>query len=891
MNESNIMNWHQLSADECLVHYGVEKDIGYSESQIEGLHKQYGLNTLRKEEKESLIMRFLKQFHHVLIYVLLAAALITALLSHWIDTFVILGVVLINALVGLIQEGKAEQALNELKAFLSPTARAIRGGKVKTIEAEKIVPGDIILLKSGDRVPADLRIIEAINLRVDESMLTGESEAVELHSEPIIGDPGLADRTNIGYAGTLVTSGRGQGVVVATGQETELGKIQDMMSGVEELTTPLIRSMNVFSRQLSVVIVIVSLSILGIGYFLIQLEPTELFLSVIALAVASIPEGLPALLSITLAIGVQKMARRNAIIRKLPAVETLGALTVICTDKTGTLTQNEMTVTQIVTPKNRYSVSGVGYEPHGEIKHSKGEKTICEEFPDLKALLESARHCNDSQVYKGMDGNWKLEGEPTEGALITLAKKGHLIERAGKRIETLPFESENKYMSVIQDFESGERRLLVKGAVEKVLSFCDLSDSELEEWEGQIKDLAGEGLRVMGFADRTLTLGHDSIETELRKPLTFLGLVGIIDPPREEAIRAIDQCQKAGITIKMITGDHAQTASAIGKRVGIQNYSQVITGTGLDQNTTDKDWELCAEKYSIFARAQPEHKLRLVEAFQRKNQIVAMTGDGVNDAPALKRADVGIAMGIKGTDVTKDAAAMVLTDDNFESIAAAVSQGRTTYSNLRKAIIFILPTNGAEALMVISSILLGFSLPITPVQLLWVNMVTAVTLALALAFEPEEKRVMQQEPRATNAPILGTYFIWRIIWVALLVGGGAIALFFYYKGHYNIDYARTIALNTLVAGQVFYLLNSRHLYESCLSFEGLFGNPKVLIAGLALLFFQMSITYAPFMQNWFGTLSITGYDWILLSTVGFVVFIAVEIEKAIYRKLNNMKNQ
>lgn len=446
-------------------------------------------------------------------------------------------------------------------------------------------------------------------------------------------------------------------------------------------------------------------------------------------------------------------------------------------------------------------------------------------------------------------------------------------------------------MAVIQDFESGERRLLVKGAVEKVLSFCDLSDSELGEWEGQIKDLAGEGLRVMGFADRTLTLGHDSIETELRKPLTFLGMVGIIDPPREEAIRAIDQCQKAGITIKMITGDHAQTASAIGKRVGIQNYSQVITGTGLDQNTTDKDWELCAEKYSIFARAQPEHKLRLVEAFQRKNQIVAMTGDGVNDAPALKRADVGIAMGIKGTDVTKDAAAMVLTDDNFESIAAAVSQGRTTYSNLRKAIIFILPTNGAEALMVISSILLGFSLPITPVQLLWVNMVTAVTLALALAFEPEEKRVMQQEPRATNAPILGTYFIWRIIWVALLVGGGAIALFFYYKGHYNIDYARTIALNTLVAGQVFYLLNSRHLYESCLTFEGLFGNPKVLIAGLALLFFQMSITYAPFMQNWFGTLSITGYDWILLSTVGFVVFIAVEIEKAIYRKLNNMKNQ
>ena len=886
------MVYHQLSTEECLHHFGVEKEKGYSDEILPSVQEKYGLNELRKEKKESLFLRFLRQFHHVLIYVLLAAALVTALLGHWIDTFVIFGVVVVNALVGLVQEGKAEQALDELKQFLSPTARVVRNGQVSTINAIEVVPGEVILLKSGDRVPADVRIIQANQLRVDESMLTGESEAVNLQTEVIEKNAGLADRTNIAYAGTLVTSGRGKGVVIATGQYTELGKIQDMMAGVETLVTPLIRSMNKFSKELSLVILFISISVLGFGYFIKQLEPTELFLSVIALAVAAIPEGLPALLSITLAIGVQKMARRNAIIRKLPAVETLGALNVICTDKTGTLTQNEMTVTQIVTPENTYQVEGVGYSPKGSIRSGQTEEEVNPATsPDLKALLECAFYCNDSQITEGENAGWKLEGEPTEGALLTAAHKGGVTKTSGNRIQTLPFESENKYMAVIQDFGSQDHRLLVKGAVEKVLTFCKLSDSERNTWEKQIELLAKQGMRVMGFAEKQLFGEYGTWDKEIDGTLTFLGIVGIIDPPRKEAIDAIDKCQAAGITIKMITGDHAQTASSIGKKVGIKNYERVISGTELDKNISDADWETSATEYAIFARAQPEHKLRLVEALQRKGQIVAMTGDGVNDAPALKRADVGIAMGIKGTDVTKDAASMVLADDNFKSIAAAVSQGRTTYSNLRKAIIFILPTNGAEALMVMSSILVGFTLPISPAQLLWVNMVTAVTLALALAFEPEEKYVMRQPPRSPHAPILGKYFIWRIIWVALLVGGGALALFFYYKNNYDLAYARTISLNTLVAGQVFYLLNSRHLYESCLSIEGLFGNAKVIYAGLLLLILQLSITYVPFMQQLFGTTSITVRDWLFLSSVGFAVFVAVEIEKAIFRFIQSQRNK
>ncbi|TVR76251.1 MAG: cation-transporting P-type ATPase [Chitinophagaceae bacterium] len=882
-DKSPKKNWHALTEQECLEALKSDIKKGLSKEAYESQLSTHGKNELPVEDKQSAIVRFLLQFHNVLIYLLITASIVTAFLGHWIDTFVILAVVFVNAIVGFIQEGKAEEAIEQLRKMLSPVANVIRNGQRQEVNADSLVPGDIVLLKSGDRVPADLRILNARNLRIEEAILTGESKPAEKNEDILDDKTGLADRLNMAFSGTMVTYGRGTGVVVETGMETEIGKIRQMISDVEKLTTPLLRKMNAFAKWLSIIIIAISVLILLFGWLFTEEPLKSLFLSVIALAVAAIPEGLPAIMTITLAIGVRKMAARNAIIRKLPAVETLGSVSVICTDKTGTLTRNEMMVMYIKTKHDDVRVTGKGYMPEGKFSQSDEEINPLES-EKLKNLLQCAVYCNDAEIVKDKAGEWILNGDPTEGALMSVAMKAGLNKENAKRIDFIPFESENKYMATLNESDD-ERIVFVKGAAERIIDFSNLDSEQKKEWVESMNQLAAEGLRVMGLALKKMAPDTEKItEKEVKSELEFLGLVGIIDPPREEAITSIEHCKEAGIKIKMITGDHAVTASAIGKKIGIENSENVITGNELSEFKTDEEWIKAANEYSIFARTNPEHKLKLVEALQSQQQVIAMTGDGVNDAPALKRADVGIAMGIKGTEVTKNAADMVLADDNFNSIESAVEEGRTIYQNLRKAILFILPTNGAEALLIISSIIAGFTLPITPVQVLWVNMVTAVTLALALAFEPTEKDIMKLPPRPSDEPVIGGYFIWRIFFVSILVAGLSLALFFYFKINYSVEFARTIALNTLVAGQVFYLFNSRYLYNSNLSFAGIFGNSKVLIAAGVLLILQLSLTYLPFMQTWFETQSLELYHWLILTACGLTVFLCVEFEKWVYRR-------
>jgi magnesium-transporting ATPase (P-type) len=874
--------------------------LGRLKSSPEGLSAEeakkrletVGPNRLPAPPKEGLFKRFFKHFHDLLIYILIAAAGVTALLGHWVDTGVILGVVIINAIIGFIQEGKAEQALEGIRKMLSLHANARRGGEWVEIEADDLVPGDIVRLKSGDRVPADLRLIEATNLRIEESALTGESVPTEKNTEPAGENVGVGDRHGMAYSGTMVAAGRGLGVVTATGVATELGRINKMISEVQTLATPLTRQMNRFGKILSVVIVGMAVLMWLVGWWLHDFTTGELFLAAIGFAVAAIPEGLPAILTITLALGVQRMARRNAITRKLNAVETLGSVTVICSDKTGTLTRNEMTARHVVTRAGRYDVSGTGYQPEGKITRD-DQVAALDQHADLHALVEVMTVCNDSDIAEE-EGQWKVTGEPTEGALRTLARKAGFDGKDYERAAEIPFESENKFMATLNRVPGGESRIFLKGAPDRLLDRCPQQRGEGDSvepldrsfWEQQIEELSNQGLRVLAAAAREVDDGKGDLTLEdLGQEMVFLGLVGIIDPPRPEAIEAIKICHKAGIRVKMITGDHAGTAKAIGKEMGIGDGNHAVTGDELEA-ASDEDLRRIVQDNDIFARTSPEHKLRLVTALQANHEVVAMTGDGVNDAPALKRADVGVAMGIKGTEATKEAAEIVLADDNFTSIERAIEEGRTIYDNLRKAILFILPTNGGEALVILIAVVFGLVLPLTPVQILWVNMVSAVTLALALAFEPAEPGVMCRPPRDPRAPMLGGAFLWRIGFVSVLIGGATIAVFLIERRlGMPVELARTLAVNTLVCGQAFYLFNSRFLRESSLSFTRLFTNRVVWLAVGVLAVLQLVFVYAPFMQTLFGSTALELRHWIIPLSIGLAVFLLVEAEKALFRRI------
>jgi P-type Ca2+ transporter type 2C len=877
--------WHNQQIDEIMDALKTKKE-GLSEDDAEKRLKEHGENKLPEKAKRSAFDRFIKQFDNILIYILIAAAVVTAIMGHWIDTWIILAVVIINAVIGFIQEGKAEKALEGIKEMLTLKANVIRDGEKQELDAERIVPGDVVVLTAGDKIPADVRIFEADSFKVEESPLTGESVAVEKDPEPVEKDAELGDRTSMAYSGTTSTYGNAKGVVVETGENTELGKINRMISEAEDLTTPLLRQVHNFGKILALVILSTATAMFLFGYFIRDYEMDELFLAAIGLAVAAIPEGLPAIMTITLAIGVQRMAKRNAIIRKLPSVETLGSVSVICSDKTGTLTRNEMTAKLIVVDDQQYEIDGEGYNPEGKIKKNGSEVEPSESEP-LEKLLQTVWVCNEAEIKKGEDGEWTLVGEPTEGALKTLGHKGGLENFNPERTDSIPFDSEHKYMATLNTMDNGESIIYIKGAPERLLDMCDkqlTSDGEQKldkkAWKEKMDEVAGKGMRLLAAAYKKPKDNANGLEKkDVEGEAVFLGLIGIIDPPREEAIEAIRECRDAGIKVKMITGDHTITAKAIGKEMGIGDGEHAIDGKKLDTMDDDELQSVVMEN-DVFSRASPEHKVKLVKALRANNMVIAMTGDGVNDAPALKNADVGIAMGIKGTEVAKDTAEMVLADDNFASITNAVEEGRTVYDNLQKAILFILPTNGAQSLVIIVAILLGISMPITPPQILWINMVTAVTLALALSFEPMERDTMKRPPRERHEPIVGGYFIWRIIYVSLLIGGSALAIYMFLGNHHDTATARTVAINSLVAGQLFYLVNCRKLRHHSLN-KDIFKNKAIMIACAALIALQAVFTYLPFMNNIFATAPMAGNHLIYPLMVGIGVFIIVELEKKI----------
>ncbi len=886
-------DWHARPAAEALRASGATP-AGLDDTEAARRLAAHGPNRLTPPKKRGPLVRFLLQFHNVLIYVLLGAAGVTAALGHWVDTGVILGVVVINALIGFIQEGKAEKSLDAIRAMLSPHAVVVRDGRRREIDAAGLVPGDIVLLASGDKVPADLRLFETRNLRVDEAALTGESEPVEKAPEAVAADAPIGDRSGMAYSGTLVVFGQGRGVVVATGDATEIGRIGRMLATVESVETPLVRQMAGFGRWLTAGILALAGFTLAFGMLVHGQPAGEMFLAAVGLAVAAIPEGLPAIMTITLAIGVQRMAGRNAIIRRMPAVETLGAVTTICSDKTGTLTKNEMTVQRVLTADRALDVAGAGYAPQGGFAVDGRDHGLAD-LPELADIARAALLCNDA-VLREHAGEWRLEGDPTEGALLTLALKAgldpHFEAEALPRVDAIPFESEHRFMATLHHDHAGHAFVFLKGAPEAVLLRCDRQRHAGEDrpidvafWERGVEALAAAGMRVLALAFAPMEHGKRALDfADVEGGLTLLALAGIMDPPREEAIRAVAACQAAGIRVKMITGDHAVTAAAIARAMGLAAGGRALTGAEIEALDAAA-LRRAVREVDVFARASPEHKLRLVEALQAEGEVVAMTGDGVNDAPALKRADVGVAMGHKGTEAAKEAAGMVLADDNFASIAAAVEEGRTVYDNLRKAVVYVLPTSFGQAAMVLFAVLAGMTLPITPVQILWVNMVTAVTLSLAIAFERPEPGIMARPPRDPREGLINGFMLWRIGFVMALLAGTSFAVFLWQIEHgADVEAARTAAVNTLVMGEIFYLFNCRRLTGSILSREGFLGNPRVLQAIGLLLVLQALFTHLPLVQGLFHTAHIDAAAWLFSVAAGAAVMLVVEAEKVFWRR-------
>jgi len=883
--------WHAFPPDAALAEHKTSTS-GLSAAEAARRLTAHGPNRLTPPKKRGPLLRFLLQFHNVLIYVLLGAAGVTAALGHWVDTGVILGVVVINALIGFIQEGKAEKSLDAIRNMLSLHAMVMRDGRRSEIVAEELVPGDIVLLASGDKVPADLRLIEMRSLRIEEAALTGESEPVEKSPGAVAEEAPIGDRACMAYSGTLVVFGQGKGVVVATGDTTEIGRIGRMLAEVESVETPLLKQMAVFGHWLTAGVLALAALTIAFGMLVHGQSAGEMFLAAVGLAVAAIPEGLPAIMTITLAIGVQRMAGRNAIIRRMPAVETLGAVTTICSDKTGTLTKNEMTVQRLATADQFINVAGVGYAPQGGF-------TVEGRELDLATLTDIARIallCNDASLREVGD-EWTLEGDPTEGALLTLALKAGLDPRfeaeALPRVDVIPFESEHRFMATLHHDHAGHALAFVKGAPERIIGMCSMhreggQDKPIDAslWHARIDALAAEGFRVLALAAKPMEAGRRELAfADVEDDLALLALAGIMDPPREEAIRAVAACHVAGIRVKMITGDHAVTAAAIARAMGLSDdNSKALTGAEIEA-MDDSTLRQTVRDVDVFARASPEHKLRLVEAMQANGEVVAMTGDGVNDAPALKRADVGVAMGHKGTEAAKEAAEMVLADDNFASIAAAIEEGRTVYDNLRKAVVYVLPTSVGQASMVLIAVLLGMTLPITPVQILWVNMVTAVTLSLAIAFEHPEPGLMARPPRDPQAPLVNGFMLWRIGFVTVLLVATSFGMFLWeIERGMELEFARTAAVNTLVMGQIVYLFNCRRLIASVLSREGIFGNTIALKAVAVLVALQLAMTCLPFIQALFGTMALDTATWVRVFAAGVLVFFAVEAEKLFWRR-------
>jgi len=896
---NEVSPWHAMPQQEIVKQLATHYAKGLEPADAAVRLQKYGPNRLPEGRKRGSFARLLAQFNNILIYVLLAAGFIKLMLNLWVDAAIIFGVVVLNALLGFVQEGKAEKALDSIRNMLSAEARTVRGGETRMLPAEQLVPGDVVLLESGDKVPADLRLIETKNLRTEEAALTGESVPTEKGVDAVPANAMVGDRKGMAFSGTMVVSGRATGLVVSTGNHTELGRINQMLGGVSPLETPLLRQIKKFGYAITAAIGVISVLIFSYGKWIKGIDFVELFQAVVGIAVSVIPEGLPALITITLAIGVQRMAQRNAIIRRLPAVETLGSVSRICSDKTGTLTLMEMMVASVTTAESLYQVTGEGYSPEGEIR-SDGQ--LAGKDPILALMGLVSLLCNDAELFQE-DGTWKVEGDPTEGALYPFAAKlgmnRQTEQAASPRIDVIPFESEHKFMATLQRAASGAQVLLAKGAPEVILEHCDRQQTadglprplDREHFLKQSERLAAQGERVLAFAwlENPNVKAGGLTAADLPRTLVMLGLIGLMDPPRREAVEAVKECHDGGIRVTMITGDHKITAAAIAKMLEIGDGKTAITGAEIEDMDTAALQE-CARTVDVFARASPEHKLRLVKAIQANGQIVAMTGDGVNDAPALKKADIGVAMGIKGTEVTKEAAEMILADDNFASISAAVKEGRTVYNNIEKAMLFMLPTNVAQALVIAVAILIGFAMPITTPQVLWVNMVTSVALGLVISFEPHEIDVMRRPPRAVDRPIVTSFGIWRIIFVSLALLAYTLLAFFRMKAQGASDeLAQTVAVNAITIGQVFYLLNSRYLLDSSITFKAHMGNPYLPLGIISVVILQLAFTYAPPFQAMFGTEAVPLWVWPWLLAGGVLFFLVVEAEKLVIRSSGHLR--
>jgi len=893
--------WYALCSEETAENLKTSLDKGLSSETAKERLKEFGYNELIGKKGPTVFEMFLDQFKDFLVIILIVASLVSILIGEVIDSLVIILIVILNAVLGVIQEYRASKALDALKKMAAPEAKVIRDSTVQVIPARELVPGDIVLLEAGNYVPADLRIVESVNLKIDESALTGESVPVEKNAEKVLsGEVPLGDRVNCAFMGTVVTYGRGKGIVVSTGMKTEIGMIAKMLESYEEEVTPLQKKLEETGKILGIASLVICGVVFVIG-ILRGISFLEMFMTSISLAVAAIPEGLPAIVTIVLALGLQRMVKRNSIIKKLHAVETLGSTTVICSDKTGTLTQNQMTATKIYTDGQFFSITGEGYRPTGDF-YLDDKKVDPKANTALEQLLKIGALCNDAKLEKVNQGedssNWRILGDPTEGALVVAAAKAGLftseLEKDQPRLKEIPFDSDRKLMTTIHPWD-GKYVAYVKGAPDVLISRSKyifkanqvqpLTQDDIEEISKANKAMASHALRVLALAYRPLDeLPEEPTSEEIENELIFVGLIGMIDPPRPEAIEAIKTCKRAGIRPVMITGDHKDTAVAIAKQLNLmENEDDVLTGAELDAMS---DEELLKEsrRVSVYARVSPIHKLRIVDAIKSNGHIAAMTGDGVNDAPALKKADIGVAMGITGTDVAKETADMILVDDNFASIVAAVEEGRVIYSNIRKFIFFLLSCNIAEILIIFVSMLAGLPVPLKPIQLLWINVLTDAFPALALGMENKEPDIMQKPPRKPDEPIIDRRMCWQIAIQSFFMTVAVIGVFVYaLKTTADVEKARTFAFTTLILSELLRAYTSRSETHSVFEI-GFFSNRFMVLGTSLSLILLLAVIYVPVLRTIFDTTYLSFLDMDIILLFSLLPFTSAEIGKVLLRK-------
>ncbi|MEJ1160934.1 cation-translocating P-type ATPase [Prosthecomicrobium sp. N25] len=881
--------WHALEAADVFARLSTTAG-GLGAEEAEERLARHGPNRLPSPPRPGAIRRLVAQVRNPLVLVLVGAAAVSAAIGHPTDALVTLGVVVVNALIGFLQEGRAERALDAIRAMIAPSATVLRGGERLRVPAEAVVPGDIVLIEAGDRVPADLRLVEARGLRIDEAALTGESVPVDKGSEATASDVPLGDRTSMAFSGTIVAAGRGTGVAVATGAASEIGRISALVDSVGRMATPLVRQMDEFARRITAAVLAGSALVLAVAVLVRGEAPGDAFMIVVGIAVAAIPEGLPAVMTIALAVGVERMAARRAIVRRLPAVETLGSVSVVCSDKTGTLTRNEMTVTAVVLAGRRLAVEGLGYAPAGGFRMG-GEAVDPGTDPDLCDLARAALLCNDADI-RHVETGWHAAGDPMEAALVAFAAKAGqdpaLVRGAYRRLDEVPFDARHRTMTTLNATPEGGRLVVVKGAPEVLIAACGAQAGpggpvplDGAGWQAAVQALAEDGQRVIAFASAEAPAGTRTLEeASPQGRLVLLGLVGLMDPPRAEVPAAVAECRAAGIAVKMITGDHAATALAIARHLKLADEPVVVVdGQALDRLDA-AGLRRVAREATVFARTSPEHKLRLIEALQADGSVVAMTGDGVNDAPALRRADIAVAMGAKGTEAAKEASDIVLADDSFASIVAAVREGRTVYDNIVKVIAWTLPTDGGEALAIVAAVFLGLPLPVTPLQILWINMVTAVALGLVLAFEPTEPGAMRRGPRPAGTPLLDRRALARILFVSVLMVAGIFGVYgvAVWRGH-DVATARTLVVDAVVAMEIAYLFSVRYVHGPSLTWRGAAGTPAVLLGIGLVAAAQGAFTYWPPLQQLFGTRPLGLWDGMAAIGVGVALFLVVEAEK------------